>query len=131
MVVVLTDTNQNVVAQYAYDPFGNPLSESGVAAGLNLMRFSSKEWHPQSRTYYYGGRYYDPNLQRWLNHDPSGLAGGINLYQFVENNPMELVDPDGFQPFNVAVTPRITPRPGPGHGEITEEILNGARANRT
>ncbi len=36
---------------------------------------------------YYGYRWYDPNFQRWPNKDPIGEAGGINLYEFVRNQP--------------------------------------------
>ena len=32
---------------------------------------------------------------RWLNRDPIGERGGINLYEFVENNPPHFVDTDG------------------------------------
>ena len=39
--------------------------------------------------------FYDPNLQRWLTLDPIGEAGGINLYQFVYNNPVDYLDPSG------------------------------------
>jgi uncharacterized protein RhaS with RHS repeats len=42
--------------------------------------------------YYYGYRYYDPNLQRWLNRDPIQEAGGINLYGFVGNDAVNIFD---------------------------------------
>src|SRR5262249_33724500 len=44
---------------------------------------------------YYLYRYYDSKLQRWLNQDPIGEAGGLNLYAFVDNNPLMFVDPYG------------------------------------
>jgi hypothetical protein len=37
--------------------------------------------------------FYDPGLQRWLNRDPIGEAGGINLYAFVNNSPIAFYDP--------------------------------------
>ncbi len=42
--------------------------------------------------YYYGARYYDPELGRFLTRDPKG---GINQYSYCNNNPMKYVDPDG------------------------------------
>jgi uncharacterized protein RhaS with RHS repeats len=41
---------------------------------------------------YYLYRFYDPNLQRWLNRDPIEEEGGINLYGFVFNAPLNLID---------------------------------------
>jgi hypothetical protein len=49
----------------------------------------------QARAVGYWGRMYDPNLQRWTQRDPIGERGGINLYQFVGNNPIGRVDPLG------------------------------------
>ncbi|EEF59405.1 RHS repeat-associated core domain-containing protein [Pedosphaera parvula] len=55
------------------------------------------ELHPNSGTYYYGYRYYEPNLQRWLNRDPIKEAGGINLYGYVGNSPINKIDRFGLQ----------------------------------
>jgi len=41
---------------------------------------------------YYGHRFYNANLGRFINRDPSAEAGGINLYGFVLNNPVNLWD---------------------------------------
>jgi RHS repeat-associated protein len=91
-VTCLLATNQSVVARYLYDPYGNPLAATGPLAEANLYRFSSKEWHPQSGLVYYGYRFYDPSLQRWVNRDPLQELGGINLYATTHNNPVSLYD---------------------------------------
>jgi len=86
-------------ASYKYDPFGRTLSSSGTLAAANLMRFSSKPIMLSSYgtwgNYYYGYRFYDPESQRWLNRDPIEERGGINLYGFVANNPVNWIDSDG------------------------------------
>jgi RHS repeat-associated protein len=41
---------------------------------------------------YYGFRYYNPNTGRWLTKDPAGERGGVNLYGFVNNNPIYWMD---------------------------------------
>jgi uncharacterized protein RhaS with RHS repeats len=59
--------------------------------------------------YYYGFRFYDPNLQRWLNRDPLAERGGINLYTMVGNNPITQIDAEGREIF----TPPVLWPPGP------------------
>jgi len=94
-ITALISTQQFLVATYVYDPFGNTLSAAGPLADVNPYRFSSKELHSSSGTYYYGYRYYEPSLQRWLNRDPIEEAGGMNLYAYVGNNPVSFIDPLG------------------------------------
>ena len=96
-ITAMIDPAGAVVARYAYDPFGNLLGMSGPLAAANRYRFSSKEYINNPGIYYYGFRFYDPNLQRWLNRDPLGEAGGLNLYGFVGNNPINLIDPYGLE----------------------------------
>jgi RHS repeat-associated protein len=95
-VTALTDGLQRVVASYTYDSYGNLLSLWGAEANANKYRFSSKEFDTLGGLYYYGYRYYEPNLQRWLNQDPIGEVGGVNLHAFVENSPVDWFDLDGF-----------------------------------
>lgn len=96
-VTALIDGNQNIAAKYLYDAFGNKLGVSGRLAEANTYCFSSKEYHANSGLYYYGYRFYDPNLQRWLNHDPIEENGSINLYGFVANEPIGRVDDTGLR----------------------------------
>ena len=41
-------------------------------------------------------RYYDSRTGTFLTQDPIGVAGGVNLYGYVGNNPLNFVDPNGF-----------------------------------
>jgi hypothetical protein len=45
--------------------------------------------------YYVRARWYDPQIHRFLSEDPIGLNGGINLYSFADNNPINNSDPSG------------------------------------
>ncbi len=64
---------------------------------LKDYRYSGKERDDTTGLYYYGFRYYAPWLCRWMNPDPIGPEDGLNVYQFVHNNPINVVDPDGLQ----------------------------------
>ncbi len=97
-ITALVNTNGVVVARYSYDPYGNLLGMAGPLAEANTYRFSSKEWHANAGLYYYGFRYYEPNLQRWLNRDPIQEEGGLNLYELVGSDPCNDVDPFGLWP---------------------------------
>jgi RHS repeat-associated protein len=45
--------------------------------------------------YYYRARWYDPQARQFISEDPIGLDGGINLYAYVGNNPVNFSDPSG------------------------------------
>lgn len=68
---------------------------SGLLGEINLYRFSSREMHVPSGLVYYIYRYYDSDLQRWINRDPIGENGETTLYSFVRNNPVARIDAVG------------------------------------
>jgi RHS repeat-associated protein len=109
-ITMLINSSQAIVAKYLYDAFGNVLSKSGLLADANVYQFSSKEKHLNSGLVYYLYRYYDPNLQRWLNRDPLEETGGFNLYAFVENDPTTDFDALGLDGTN---NPPSKPSPNP------------------
>ena len=92
------DDSENIAARYLYNPFGKLIGQWGTMAGVNEMQFSSMPRHNLSGMALYSFRAYEPNLQRWLNQDPIQERGGLNLYRFVDNIPVNKVDPLGLQP---------------------------------
>jgi len=94
-ITALVNSGGVLVAKYAYDPFGTVVAKNGPVADVNTYRFSSEELHAASGLVYYGFRFYDPNTQRWLNRDPIGESGGLNLYALLGNDPINWVDAYG------------------------------------
>ncbi|MDD2601197.1 MAG: RHS repeat-associated core domain-containing protein [Kiritimatiellae bacterium] len=62
------------------------------------FRHATKYYDPETGLYYYGERYYSPELGRWINRDPIEEEGGINIFEFVNNNPINRVDRLGLFP---------------------------------
>ncbi|MBS0655594.1 MAG: RHS repeat-associated core domain-containing protein, partial [Verrucomicrobia bacterium] len=90
-VVALLSPDGDVVESYRYDAYGNEEIFSPIDSG-NPWRFSSKRVDPETGLVYFGRRYYDPTIGKWLTHDPLGLKAGPNLYAYVLNNPMMSFD---------------------------------------
>lgn len=90
----LSDSRGRETASYAYDAYGNILRETGIARN-NPYRFSTKEHDSPSNLCYFGARYYDPRIGRWLTKDPLGMIDGVNLYVYCNNNPVNWIDPWG------------------------------------
>jgi len=91
-VVSYTDENDNVLAEYEYSPFGKIISQSGSMADEFDFRFSTRQFDTETGLIYYGFRYYSPDLGRWMSRDPIGELGGVNLYGFVGNDPVNGFD---------------------------------------
>lgn len=50
---------------------------------------------------YYRARYYDPTISRFFSEDPAKHAAGMDFYSYVENTPVNLIDPSGLCPWEV------------------------------
>ncbi len=78
-------------------PFGEEMAaQHAGGAYATRYKFNGKELDPQTGYYYYGARYYDPVVSRWLSIDPlAEKYPGLSPYNYTANNPVMLVDPDG------------------------------------
>lgn len=85
------------VAEYDYNPFGKLISATGEKANLFAFRFSTKYLDSETGLYYYGYRFYSPDLGRWINRDPIGENGGINIYGMVGNDGVNNWDKLGLE----------------------------------
>lgn len=82
-----------VQARYDYNAFGETvLIEGGEIAEGNTFRFSTKYEDAETGLYYYGYRYYSPNLGRWINRVPLEEIVETNIYKFTNNDPINIFD---------------------------------------
>jgi len=98
-VIALTDVNGTVLYSANYGPHGEDWGNTGVnptpftwLGGYGVMAI---ETDTPLKLYLTRHRLYSATLNRFLSADPLGLAGGLNLYQYGEGNPMSYIDPLG------------------------------------
>ena len=91
--VVITDINGTLVWEAEYDPFGKARLITGLIE--NNIRFPGQYYDKESGLHYNYFRDYDPELGRYIQSDPIGLAGGINTYGYAYQNPVMNTDPTG------------------------------------
>jgi RHS repeat-associated protein len=95
----LVSSTGTVASQYTYDPYGNQTTVSGNASDIGYAGYFT---HAVSGLDFTLFRAYDPTHARWLNRDPIGETGGINLYAYVDGNPTDYSDPSGQCPWCIA-----------------------------
>lgn len=98
----LVDSTGTVRAQYDYDPYGNRKKLTGDLDS-DYGPFGLFQ-HPSSGLDLSLTRAYGPDVGRWLNRDPIGEAGGLNLYAYAGGDPATNVDPTGLLELRVKGT---------------------------
>ena len=93
-VVAATDQSGATAGTQRFDAWGNVIAATGT---IPHYGYTGRE-PDETGLVYYRARYYDPSVGRFIQRDPSGLQGGINLYAYVGNNPVNLTDPSGLLP---------------------------------
>lgn len=99
-VRVVVDEGGNVIDYSDYFPNGETLPSRSAMDDI-AERFNGKKTDDESSYLYYGARYYNPTIGRWMSTDPSEQFH--SSYSFSSNNPVAVVDPDGEFAFLVPV----------------------------
>ncbi|MDP3478236.1 MAG: RHS repeat-associated core domain-containing protein [Desulfoprunum sp.] len=89
----LVTATGTLVWQAAYLPFGQ--AQIKVQTVKNNLRFAGQFFDSETGLHYNLNRYYDPETGRYISADPIGLDGGMNLYAYVSNDPVNWIDPWG------------------------------------
>ncbi|WP_408588576.1 RHS repeat-associated core domain-containing protein [Paraburkholderia bannensis] len=101
----LTDAEGDLVWQARYKVWGNAVQEEWIerkAPRPQNLRYQGQYLDRETGLHYNTFRFYDPDVGRFINQDPIGLNGGLNLYQYAPN-PVLWVDPWGLASYDPGV----------------------------
>ncbi|NJC87674.1 MAG: RHS repeat protein [Desulfuromonas sp.] len=94
-VVAISDSSKAIVQRYTYESFG--MLTMSNPAFANPYTYTGREWDPEIGLLYLRNRYLDLMEGRFISKDPIGLVGGdVNLYRYTRNQPINYIDPFGF-----------------------------------
>jgi RHS repeat-associated protein len=109
-VEAITDSTGTAAERYAYDAYGFVTVTTGAGVAVpqnpwgggtphsaigNPYTFTGRQLDEEAGLYYYRMRYYDSGKGRFLQRDPVGYVDGMNLYEYVSDNPINYPDPMG------------------------------------
>ena len=90
-----TNAAHSFFIDFSFDAFGVGSSSSSPTEPLGYGAQWGCYTDRETGLVLMGFRYYDPGTGRFLNRDPIGQAGGVNLYSYTANNPVVNADPEG------------------------------------
>lgn len=115
-------TGLSTPTAYRYDAYGNLSAQAGP--DQTSVKFAGAHGYESDGPMGFmllGHRYYDPAVGRFLNPDPIGFAGGLNLYDYCGGNPVGFVDPSGLAP--------DPPKPGESRHSVIQRYALYYEAN--
>ena len=122
---VLSDELGSISGEIQYYPYGDTFSDTG--SSLPHYRYTDQESDGETGLTYYGARYLDTGLGKFLSPDPlSDIAypQDLNPYQYARGNPLVYIDPDGKEEIKVYSTMFKALREARKTGSVQGFILN-------
>jgi RHS repeat-associated protein len=129
-----TTTGKNAVS-WDFTAYGETIHERGGLSGVYgtqdfLFRYQSKMQDMSGHLLYFGHRFYHPGMGRFPSRDPIEEDGGLNLYAYVGNSPINRSDVLGLAQVCVRLEQFNTTATGgkydPETGKMTAYILTGS-----
>ena len=118
---VVVDSEGRTTARYDYSEFGVPSRVEGTMDAPYL--YAGAPYDPETGLIFLRSRYYDPRIGRFISPDfhPPSLENpqSLNRYAYCENDPVDNVDPTGFQPWK-PYAPPPPPPPQPFYDPMRE-----------
>lgn len=131
------DATGKIITHEEYYPYGGTsliAASSETEVTQRHYRYSGKE-ADCTGLYYYGMRYYCPWLMRWTCPDPAGTIAGLNIYAFVNGNPVTHLDVGGMAPTGVKrkreEEPLVDERPHKQQRADSEGRINQSREEKS
>ena len=94
-IVAATSCGANLTAIYRYDEYGVPAATNASVSSGGRFGYTGQIWIPELGLWYYKARMYCPECGRFLQVDPVAYDDQVNLYAYVGNDPMNILDPTG------------------------------------
>jgi RHS repeat-associated protein len=95
----VSDATQTIIWRWDSSPFGDTMPNEDPDGDSNAftlnLRFPGQYYDAESGLHYNYFRDYDPSMGRYIESDPTGLRGGVNVFNYVSQSPEMLVDPYG------------------------------------
>ena len=93
---MISNASGELIQNLVYAPFGETVVDLRSENWATNYRFTGKEQDAETGLYYYGARYYDSRLGRFLSVDPLAFERpALTPYNYVQNNPIMRIDPTG------------------------------------
>ncbi|MCP5009542.1 MAG: hypothetical protein GY942_06160, partial [Aestuariibacter sp.] len=103
--VAASDETGSLLWRKSYEPYGDKITDG--ESDSNAIAYTGKKHDDVTGLTYFGARYYDPEVGRFMGMDAIGVQDdnpiSFNRYAYANNNPYKYADPDGNLPILIPV----------------------------